>query len=378
MPIATVTKFIPHTYFLKYDKGIKHIRVCTIARGEICTICRESFDEEDGAVKVNGCRHIYHPVCLSAWIEGEAKNTCPNCRAQTLRLVGEEEGCSIEPVEVALKRALFAEFAARARTPEASINATHEFGKGNTLVVDIDDGVDADEIDSKMETTEVDTDHKVEADTIDSMEAIMEADIDNGVEADMIDSKMDDTVEVDTNTIDFKMDATVEADSADGVEADTIDSKMEPTMDVDSDNEMEADQRPGCITPPSTAPSTRPSSRVGISSITPPPSPIPSSWTSPSQCSPSTTLPHPSSPLDHPADCTPNYTFALLCHSLPGARIEYYTGEGFISRIPPGSGEEHKWLRGEITVWVAVPVGWRGENVVRGGFRYEIVGGGLG
>jgi hypothetical protein len=133
---------------------------------------------------------------------------------------------------------------------------------------------------------------------------------------------------------------------------------------VEVEDMVEADVETGNSSPSSSAPSNRPSSPLHNAYNTPPSSPalslippshIRNSWAPPLRYNP-------------PA---PTSTFAVL---IPGTRIQYHTSTTFYAAIPPGSYQEHLWFQGYITVWVAVPPGWRGTSVVRDGWRYEIVG----
>jgi len=62
--------------------AISNSRTCvslTIgARCSECLICRESFIEDDEALRLP-CRHLYHKPCLLQWLERKA--SCPLCRA---------------------------------------------------------------------------------------------------------------------------------------------------------------------------------------------------------------------------------------------------------------------------------------------------------
>jgi len=48
-----------------------------------CTICLDDIGLKSGEnVTKTICNHYFHKQCLSGWIDGEKKETCPNCRAK--------------------------------------------------------------------------------------------------------------------------------------------------------------------------------------------------------------------------------------------------------------------------------------------------------
>ena len=43
-----------------------------------CSICRETFSNDDIVRKINSCQHVFHMNCLDTWLE--THTTCPICR----------------------------------------------------------------------------------------------------------------------------------------------------------------------------------------------------------------------------------------------------------------------------------------------------------
>jgi hypothetical protein len=51
---------------------------------EMCSVCMELFEEDEGVSYFNGCSHLFHHECLAEWL---ARNdSCPNCRNPTANL----------------------------------------------------------------------------------------------------------------------------------------------------------------------------------------------------------------------------------------------------------------------------------------------------
>jgi len=63
----------------KYDKMIKDVEF-NGKSDDSCVICQEDFKKED-RLKITPCSHIFHPQCISKWLETECiRPTCPTCR----------------------------------------------------------------------------------------------------------------------------------------------------------------------------------------------------------------------------------------------------------------------------------------------------------
>ena len=63
----------------KYDKMIKDVEF-NGKSDDSCVICQEDFKKED-RLKITPCGHIFHPQCISKWLETECiRPTCPTCR----------------------------------------------------------------------------------------------------------------------------------------------------------------------------------------------------------------------------------------------------------------------------------------------------------
>jgi len=52
---------------------------------EDCAICLEPFRLRQHACRL-ACSHVYHKSCIRAWIEHDAQNRCPTCRADAVTL----------------------------------------------------------------------------------------------------------------------------------------------------------------------------------------------------------------------------------------------------------------------------------------------------
>jgi hypothetical protein len=48
---------------------------------EMCSICLEVFEEDEGVSYFNGCSHLFHHECLHEWLM--RNDSCPNCRNPT-------------------------------------------------------------------------------------------------------------------------------------------------------------------------------------------------------------------------------------------------------------------------------------------------------
>jgi len=51
--------------------------------GHVCIICRDAMKVGDGAKKLPGCGHIFHPYCLKGWLMQQ--QTCPTCRRDIVK-----------------------------------------------------------------------------------------------------------------------------------------------------------------------------------------------------------------------------------------------------------------------------------------------------
>lgn len=45
---------------------------------EICTICRNTFNNQEICRKINNCSHYFHQSCVDSWLV--RNHTCPMCR----------------------------------------------------------------------------------------------------------------------------------------------------------------------------------------------------------------------------------------------------------------------------------------------------------
>lgn len=66
----------PREVFHKYTNHaankIKH-------QHTLCAICQDAVTIDD-SIEVTKCGHCYHEHCLSQWIDGQGKDSCPYCR----------------------------------------------------------------------------------------------------------------------------------------------------------------------------------------------------------------------------------------------------------------------------------------------------------
>ena len=63
----------------KYNEMIKDVEFGTHSVAA-CVICQEEFKSKE-SLKITPCEHIFHPACISKWLEKECtRPTCPSCR----------------------------------------------------------------------------------------------------------------------------------------------------------------------------------------------------------------------------------------------------------------------------------------------------------
>ncbi|CAA7059218.1 unnamed protein product [Microthlaspi erraticum] len=43
-----------------------------------CPICLEEFEDGHEIIRINKCRHVFHPFCIDSWLT--ESGSCPNCR----------------------------------------------------------------------------------------------------------------------------------------------------------------------------------------------------------------------------------------------------------------------------------------------------------
>ena len=64
----------------KYDTMIKDLYFNEKFADTSCAICQEDFKNKEN-LKITPCEHIFHPKCISTWLEKECtRPTCPSCR----------------------------------------------------------------------------------------------------------------------------------------------------------------------------------------------------------------------------------------------------------------------------------------------------------
>ena len=63
-----------------YDTMIKDLEFNEKFADTSCAICQEDFKNKED-LKITPCEHIFHPKCISTWLEKECtRPTCPSCR----------------------------------------------------------------------------------------------------------------------------------------------------------------------------------------------------------------------------------------------------------------------------------------------------------
>ena len=63
-----------------YDTMIKDLEFNETFADTSCAICQEDFKNKEN-LKITPCEHIFHPKCISTWLEKECtRPTCPSCR----------------------------------------------------------------------------------------------------------------------------------------------------------------------------------------------------------------------------------------------------------------------------------------------------------
>ena len=64
----------------KYDEMVKDVEFNGKSADSTCVICQEDFKNKE-KLKITPCEHIFHPQCISKWLETECiRPTCPSCR----------------------------------------------------------------------------------------------------------------------------------------------------------------------------------------------------------------------------------------------------------------------------------------------------------
>ena len=64
----------------KYAAMIKDVKFNGNSADSSCAICQEDFKNKED-LKITPCEHIFHPKCISTWLEKECtRPTCPSCR----------------------------------------------------------------------------------------------------------------------------------------------------------------------------------------------------------------------------------------------------------------------------------------------------------
>ena len=64
----------------KYAAMIKDVKFNGNSADSSCAICQEDFKKKEN-LKITPCDHIFHPKCISTWLEKECtRPTCPSCR----------------------------------------------------------------------------------------------------------------------------------------------------------------------------------------------------------------------------------------------------------------------------------------------------------
>jgi hypothetical protein len=68
--------------------GLQQVRTCALTANQAnCTICLDPFSDIDPAQKILRCGHVFHRICLFAWLDASKSSkapgaTCPMCRAE--------------------------------------------------------------------------------------------------------------------------------------------------------------------------------------------------------------------------------------------------------------------------------------------------------
>lgn len=59
-------------------------KACQQEEADACSICSDSFDEENGFTVTLKCKHEFHINCIHPWVVKQNAKTCPNCRADII------------------------------------------------------------------------------------------------------------------------------------------------------------------------------------------------------------------------------------------------------------------------------------------------------
>jgi hypothetical protein len=352
-PNATKLKTTIHVR--GYNNAIETISIGTIHPEDICTVCQERYANEDHAIQVKGCGHVYHPQCLSPWAVEQAKNSCPNCRAQLVRMQDPEQEqkkiCAMDQAKM-----------------EVTAMYLPSKDADSPLVLDLalrDDteGLSVPEVILDAEAT--------------SDEDMMAYDSNNTSYSDTPSSPpvihLDPPIHwVHPPVVEVMPDTKV----TNGDDMMNIDTSE--TMDSDTSSLASSDNEEPHATPPPSAPARRTHITQGL------PTPAASPLLPPQTLAPRRALPIfspqilprnlPPGPRYHDPSLhpLPHHQFAVLWHHPAGSPFLYYTSEAFHEFMQPGSRAEQAWIRGEVTVWIAIPRAFTGRTVRSGGWVYEL------
>ncbi|KAL9253435.1 E3 ubiquitin-protein ligase ATL31-like protein, partial [Drosera capensis] len=78
------------------------VKALKIGKGALeCAVCLNEFEDEETLTLIPSCDHVFHPECISAWLEGHV--TCPVCRADLSKpsqLVSESAPTTITTTQI--------------------------------------------------------------------------------------------------------------------------------------------------------------------------------------------------------------------------------------------------------------------------------------
>jgi hypothetical protein len=102
-------------------------KIHLLGNDEVCAICRETFNENQGYSRCPICDTPFHLPCITQWFNGN--NTCPSCRAPanftgvyTVGNINEDLPLGPAPVGVAAPLGLAAQLAAFVPGPLGQMN----------------------------------------------------------------------------------------------------------------------------------------------------------------------------------------------------------------------------------------------------------------
>jgi hypothetical protein len=89
-----------------------------------CTICQQSYTEDDDIVNLNSCNHVFHHDCIRTLLT-EFNTHCPSCRSDVRDYLNEIDDATAAVAAVATATATDTAIAVNDDTANSSMTSTH-------------------------------------------------------------------------------------------------------------------------------------------------------------------------------------------------------------------------------------------------------------